>query len=102
LFYRNLTPGGYIELADIAPLQCDDNSVPDDSPVQQWARHMMTAASNLGRPMNAAKTHKKYLEDAGFVNVTQVIYKWPSNQWPKDPKYKELGKLSQLVACETF
>ena len=31
------------------------------------------------------------LQDAGFVNVVEVRYKWPQNQWLKDPRLKELG-----------
>jgi hypothetical protein len=57
---------------------------------------MMTAASTLGRPMDAAKTHKRYLEEAGFTNVTEVVYKWPTNDWPKEEKFKQLGKASEV------
>jgi hypothetical protein len=31
------------------------------------------------------------MEAAGFVNIVQKVYKWPSNGWPKDAKMKELG-----------
>ncbi|KAJ0337608.1 hypothetical protein COL922a_006601 [Colletotrichum nupharicola] len=31
------------------------------------------------------------MEDVGFVDVKMSLFKWPSNTWPKDPKYKELG-----------
>jgi hypothetical protein len=34
---------------------------------------------------------KAQMEAAGFVNVTETIYKWPSNRWPKEKKFKELG-----------
>jgi hypothetical protein len=34
------------------------------------------------------------MEAAGFINVTETIYKWPSNRWPKDKKFKELGTLN--------
>jgi hypothetical protein len=32
------------------------------------------------------------MERAGFTDVVQTVYKWPMNRWPKDRKYKELGK----------
>jgi hypothetical protein len=38
--------------------------------------------------------YKAQMEVAGFVNVTETIYKWPSNRWPKDRKFKELGTLN--------
>jgi hypothetical protein len=31
------------------------------------------------------------MEAVGFVNTVEKIYKWPSNGWPKDKKFKELG-----------
>lgn len=33
----------------------------------------------------------KVLEDAGFVDVKMEVHKWPTNDWPKYPEYKELG-----------
>lgn len=29
--------------------------------------------------------------EVGFEDVECRRYKWPTNPWPKDPKYKELG-----------
>jgi hypothetical protein len=29
---------------------------------------------------------------AGFENVVEVVWKWPTNRWPKDRKMKELGE----------
>jgi hypothetical protein len=43
---------------------------------------------------DAAKRYKAQLEAAGFVNVNETIYRWPTNRWPKDKKFKELGELS--------
>jgi len=34
---------------------------------------------------------KDQMETAGFVNVTEAIYKRPSNRWPKEKRFKELG-----------
>jgi hypothetical protein len=31
------------------------------------------------------------LTKAGFEDVTEAKFKWPTNSWPKDSKYKELG-----------
>jgi hypothetical protein len=48
----------------------------------------------MGRSGDSPIHYKEQMEAAGFVNVTQKIYKWPSNRWPKDKKFKELGMLS--------
>jgi hypothetical protein len=54
---------------------------------------MAQAASKMRGSSDAATRYKAQLEEAGFVNVNETIYKWPSNRWPKDKKYKELGEL---------
>lgn len=53
---------------------------------------MAEAASKLRGSADAAKHYKEQVGAAGFVNVTETIYKWPSNRWPKDPRHKEMGK----------
>jgi len=90
---RNLTPGGYIELAEICfPVRTDDQTLPTDSALERWSYLILEAGEKIGRPTNNAASYKVQLQDAGFVNVVEVRHKWPQNQWPKNPKYKELGK----------
>ena len=55
---------------------------------------MAEAASKMRGSSDAATRYKMQLEGAGFVNVQEIVYKWPTNRWPKDSKYKELGNLS--------
>ncbi|KAF4993762.1 hypothetical protein FGRMN_6236 [Fusarium graminum] len=31
------------------------------------------------------------MEDAGFTDIVDTRFKWPTNPWPKDKKHKELG-----------
>lgn len=54
------------------------------------------ASKILGRPIDSAALYKDQMIAAGFENVTQVLYKWPTNRWPKDPKIKEIGVYSSL------
>ena len=51
----------------------------------------MEASIKLGVPLNGGLEYKKQLEDAGFVNVVEHKYKWPINDWPKDPNAKMIG-----------
>ncbi len=57
----------------------------------KWARFSMEASQRLGREPNSADRYKQQLESVGFTNVVQTLYKWPTNTWPKDKKFKELG-----------
>ncbi|KAG7038624.1 methyltransferase domain-containing protein [Colletotrichum scovillei] len=90
--YEYLEPGGWIELSDILlDLQSDDGTVRPECATQKWAGHMLEAAAIWKRPLDSCKFYKEQLAEAGFTNIEEKIYKWPSNPWPKDPKYKELG-----------
>ncbi|KAF6816948.1 methyltransferase domain-containing protein [Colletotrichum sojae] len=90
--FESLEPGGWLELSDILlDLQSDDGTVTPACAAQQWASHMLEAADVWRRPLDSCKHYRRQLAEAGFTNITQEIYKWPSNPWPRDPKYKELG-----------
>ncbi len=54
---------------------------------------MAEAASKMRGSADAAVRYKAQVEAAGFINVTETRYIWPSNCWPKNKKLKELGKL---------
>jgi hypothetical protein len=53
----------------------------------------MESGARVGRFTDSATRYKEQLATAGFTNIQQTIYKWPQNRWPKDPKFKELGRL---------
>ncbi|KAH6987228.1 S-adenosyl-L-methionine-dependent methyltransferase [Ilyonectria destructans] len=90
--FAGLNPGGWIECQDICfPLRCDDGTVKDDSYIKQWSDLMIKSTTIFGRTGESASMYKQQMIDAGFVNVTEVIYKWPTNRWPVDPYYKDLG-----------
>jgi hypothetical protein len=59
---------------------------------------MPKGCAELGISANSPVNFKAQMEAAGFVNVTQTVYKWLSNRWPKDKKFKELGTLN-LECC---
>ncbi|KAF0635454.1 hypothetical protein FPSE5266_01987 [Fusarium pseudograminearum] len=90
--FDSLNPGGWVECQDITfPCESDDGTLLKGSPIDQWCELMTEAANNFGRSAVSAKLYKQQMIDAGFINVTEVVYKWPSNRWPADPYYKELG-----------
>jgi hypothetical protein len=88
-----LEPGGYLEVQDMGfPLCCDDGTLKPDSDLWAWMSLLMKAFAAAGRPATTAQRWKSLLEDAGFEDVVEVVEKWPINSWPRDPKYKNLGK----------
>ena len=89
----NLEPGGYIELLDpVYPMASDDGTLSQDSALYRWSVLLNEAATKLGSSLDSAMSYKKQLTDAGFVNVTESVHKWPMNTWPKQAKHKELGE----------
>jgi hypothetical protein len=55
---------------------------------------VLSASQKIGRPLDSATRYKEEMEEAGFVDITEYIDLWPINKWPKDAKYKELGKFA--------
>ncbi|KAI5357521.1 Putative S-adenosyl-L-methionine-dependent methyltransferase [Septoria linicola] len=104
--YDAIRPGGSIELVEIEWLTyCDDDSVPQDSAMVRWGVLMAEAFAKMGRQAPTAEQYKQWLEDTGFENVHSEIIKRPTNDWPKDPNMKEIGKyccLNFLEGMEGF
>lgn len=67
--------------------------MPDDSALKQWSTLASEAFRHNGRPLDTVLHYEQQLADAGFVNVNVVREKWPTNHWPKNKKYKQLGKM---------
>ncbi|KAM5344056.1 hypothetical protein ACJ41O_012593 [Fusarium nematophilum] len=90
--FDNLEPGGYLELQDMGlPARSDDDTLHPDSYLAQWCKLCLDAGKNLGRPVFPTTEYKNYLAAAGFEDIVEVQKKWPTNCWPRDRKFKELG-----------
>ncbi|SPJ83519.1 related to methyltransferase [Fusarium torulosum] len=90
--FDNLTPGGYVELQDVdAFMKSDDGTLTEAHALSKWCSLLREAAAKLGRPYIPTKELKEIMDKVGFTNIVETRFKWPSNCWPKDKKYKELG-----------
>ncbi|KAM0334979.1 hypothetical protein ACHAQA_000013 [Verticillium albo-atrum] len=88
----SLEPGGYFEAQDMAlPLGCDDGTLSKESDLWKWVLLVMEGMAKFGRPVSAAQEWKTLLERAGFEDVVETVYKWPTNRWPRDKHYKDIG-----------
>lgn len=76
------------------PLGCDDGTLSEDSDLWKWMLLVMEGMEKFQRPVIAAQKWKEMMEAAGFEDVVEVVYKWPTNRWPRDQKHKELGMWS--------
>lgn len=73
------------------PYESDDRTLTPDNPVYRASALCVDAAEAGGRPNNLAPHYKSYFESVGFVDVVERRFKWPLNDWAKDPYYKEIG-----------
>lgn len=60
----------------------------------RWGELLCEAARKMGRPMgtDCAVHYYDWMKEAGFVDVHQRHFMWPTNMWPKDPLMKLLGQ----------
>jgi hypothetical protein len=89
--YNSLSPGGYFEMFDFdARFRCIDDSGAG-TPLRKWSEMMVSGAEKLGKIITHAPNHKRYFQEAGFVDVVEERFQWPLNPWPKGKHYKTLG-----------
>jgi ubiquinone/menaquinone biosynthesis C-methylase UbiE len=95
--YRHLKPGGYIELSGSYPsFQSDDDTLPADSAYVETGQIYFDMSERIGSSGHEVRNWKQYLEEAGFVDVQQRIFRIPTNPWPKDPTLKKIGAFELL------
>ena len=96
-FYQHafdcLKPGGWVENQEFdCPIVSDDDSIPQDGRVREWARLWNEGVEIAGRTgrCDAAKMTQQ-MKDAGFENIKILEFKMPIGPWPKDMQLKEAG-----------
>ncbi|KAG7404355.1 Secondary metabolism regulator laeA [Fusarium oxysporum f. sp. rapae] len=91
----HLKPGwGCMEQVEIDWIpQCDDDSLPTDSALSEWASKLLDAMDQYGRPIrvNPEKTRRQ-LALAGFVNISETVIRACYNPWPEDATEKEAAR----------
>jgi hypothetical protein len=95
--YDALQPGGWIEQAEmsVVPLS-DDGSVTEGHIFHLWGKLSLEAGERFGKSLTIHKDAKGLIENAGFEQVTEKVFKLPIGGWSNDPKLKTLGRWNQL------
>lgn len=92
----NLEDGGWFEIkGGMLPLACDDDTL-EGTAVQEWSSGMVEISRKMGRPFDNPTHWKEWMEEAGFKNVQEKQIVVPINNWPKDPKLKQIGLWQHL------
>lgn len=66
--------------------------MPPGCSLRKWSEMLNEAFRSFGKGMDSALLYEDQLAEAGFVNIRVVREKWPVSHWPRDRKYKQLGK----------
>ncbi|KAL9634366.1 MAG: hypothetical protein Q9164_004129, partial [Protoblastenia rupestris] len=90
---HSLSPGGYLEQAEICPdLESDDNSIPKGCAFEQGGRLAIECGERSGKALDVQRHIKSWITNAGFIDVVEEKYKWPIGDWPADSRLKDIGK----------
>lgn len=93
--YANLKPGGWIEQVELdVRVMSDDDSLPPDSLVAGWGPNFLGCGDRAGRSLATQTTMREKIEQAGFTNVHERLYKCPIGKWPRDRTLKEAGRIN--------
>jgi hypothetical protein len=70
--------------------------------ILKWGELLCEAGRKTGRLMGSdiCDQYETLMREAGFVDVQQRMFMWPTNGWPKDPFMKELGRWNQINCLE--
>ncbi|VBB81494.1 Putative protein of unknown function [Podospora comata] len=91
---RALKPGSYLQLGASVPLfSSDDDTLPKDSAYLETAQIFFDMSAKVGVSGMEPLSWTKYLEEEGYEDIVQKMYKIPTNPWPKDERLKRIGAL---------
>lgn len=104
--YQNMKPGGWLEMQEYQTWIFSDDDTIDRAPwVREWNTGVDEASIKFGKRFRTAQQHKQWMQEAGFIDVREEIYKAPIGPWAKGKKFKELGtwyRATLLEAVEPF
>jgi len=90
--FNALAPGGYLEFQDPTfPLDFADPQPPPDSPYVRWQNLAYEGAAKAGRPWTNPSSYKMWMEQAGFVDVREEKFFFPTGPWCADRQLKRIG-----------
>lgn len=96
--YDALKPGGWIELQELRlATSCDDGTMPEGYGFTVFLRYLAEGFDRFGIDLLGMEKNAARLEQAGFVNVQEKIWKIPIGTWAKGDKMKTIGAYNRAV-----
>ncbi|GAB1316200.1 hypothetical protein MFIFM68171_06410 [Madurella fahalii] len=99
-FYDNLNPGGWAESQEIIIyFQSIDGSI-EGTALQRWNKLLLEGIHKMGRSATEALHCKKWMTEAGFINIDVKKFAVPMNTWAKGREQKALGAMQMANNLE--
>ena len=81
--YQNLNPGGWVEMQEYAGwITSDDDTIQRAPWTTEWCEQQDVASTRFGKRLDVAHMHKQWLEEAGFEDVREQVFKVRLKQCP--------------------
>jgi hypothetical protein len=86
-----------MELQDgVFPMEYSGDEPPKESALYRWNQLVLEAtAEKIGRRWDNVKNYKRFMEEAGFEDVTERRFYWPMSPWAKGTYYKTVAAYFQ-------
>ncbi|KAH8696286.1 S-adenosyl-L-methionine-dependent methyltransferase [Talaromyces proteolyticus] len=95
--FSALKPTGWFDQAEPGLFFTSSyDTLGDDHVYHQWGKLMVEAGQKSGMNFDIGPHLKGWLEDAGFINVTEIRVPWPIGNWAKDPHQQEIGVFNKI------
>ncbi|KAI1411835.1 S-adenosyl-L-methionine-dependent methyltransferase [Hypoxylon sp. FL1857] len=93
--FDNLAPGGVMEFQDALFPMSYIGEAPTESALFRWNNMMLEGVTRLGRSWSNVQHYHRYFRDAGFVDIVEKRFYWPTSPWAKGRYYKTVAAYFQ-------
>lgn len=91
-YYRNLQPGGWMEIKDLElRLYSEDGSLRDDHALQRWYTKLNEGLERSGKSLLSSQEVYTAMSQAGFTNLAIAKDPLPIGPWSRDGRLKTIG-----------
>ncbi|CAL5873351.1 uncharacterized protein PFLUO_LOCUS7622 [Penicillium psychrofluorescens] len=99
--YTHLKPGGWFEAQEFNAWVISDDDTHQQAPrTMEWLERLNQASKQFEKPLNIAPSLEQWLQEAGYANVTDDMYKCPVGGWAKNRRLKEIGRIGKAALLE--
>ncbi len=104
--FKNLAPGGQIEVADVDWVDVfgeeEETESEFTSAFEELMQKTLEASSRAGRPLSTQHLQASYFQEAGFENIRDVEVGVPVGTWFPSQRKKAMGKMWLVCVMESL